>query len=170
MRTSIVRTLQISLVLAAMAVSAAAAAQSDNTAAVDTAKLATTQKAPYGAYLVDSAGWSVYLFKADANAEGSTCYGKCAKKWPAVLTDGKPELEGKASGKLNEELLGTIKRKNGATQVTYNGWPLYYFAQDDEPGDTNGQDMKGFGAEWYLLTPQGTVLEVEEHGSEGSGS
>ena len=40
-------------------------------------------------------------------------------------------------------------------QVTYNGWPLYYFIKDKAPGDTMGQDVKGFGAEWYLVMPSG---------------
>lgn len=154
----ITRVIQAGFVLAILAVSTMVAAQ-ENSTAVDKAKVATAEQAPYGAYLVDSAGWSVYLFKPDAGAKGSTCYGACAKVWPPVLTDGEPMVSGIAKA----ELLGTIERKNGATQVTYNGWPLYYFAKDDEPGDTTGQDVPGFGGEWYLLTPQGKPVHVENH-------
>ena len=38
-------------------------------------------------------------------------------------------------------------------QVTYNGHPLYYYAADQKPGDTSGQNVDGFGAEWYVLSP-----------------
>jgi predicted lipoprotein with Yx(FWY)xxD motif len=40
-------------------------------------------------------------------------------------------------------------------QVTYGGWPLYYFVQDQGPGEATGQDKHGFGGEWYLVTPAG---------------
>ncbi|HET7369745.1 MAG TPA: hypothetical protein VFK45_02780 [Gammaproteobacteria bacterium] len=46
-------------------------------------------------------------------------------------------------------------------QVTYNGWPLYYYAGDKKPGDTRGQDKKGFGAEWYLISPEGHIIRAE---------
>lgn len=154
----ITRVMQSALVLVVLVVSAPVIAQ-EETAAVDTATISTAEQAPYGSYLVDAAGWSVYLFKPDADAKGSTCYDACAKMWPPVLTDGQPM----ASGVAKEKLLGTIERKNGATQVTYNGWPLYYFVQDDEPGDTTGQDVHGFGGEWYLLTPGGELVHAEEH-------
>jgi predicted lipoprotein with Yx(FWY)xxD motif len=34
--------------------------------------------------------------------------------------------------------LGIIHRSDGSTQVTYNGKPLYFYAGDVAPGDTNG--------------------------------
>jgi predicted lipoprotein with Yx(FWY)xxD motif len=47
-------------------------------------------------------------------------------------------------------------------QVTYNGWPLYYFAPDEQPGDTKGHEVDGFGAEWYVVTPEGEPLAAAE--------
>lgn len=126
------------------------------------ATVATKTQEPYGAYLVDSEGMSLYLFKADMQGKKSTCYDACAKAWPPLLTEGEPQVDGKA----DKALLDTIERKDGSTQVTYNGWPLYYYVKDKEPGDTKGQDVKGFGAEWYLLTPQGKAVHAEGHGSE----
>lgn len=161
MTLSMKHLVQASFVVAALALCLPVVAQED-TAAVDTATVATAEQQPYGTYLVDAAGMSLYLFMADDKAEGSTCYDACAKAWPPLLTDGEPMVDGMAKA----ELLGTIQRKNGATQVTYNGWPLYYFVKDDEPGDAMGQDIKGFGAEWYLVTPQGEPLRTEEHGAE----
>jgi len=60
-----------------------------------------------------------------------------------------------ANPAVRAQLLGTVQRRDGAMQVTYNGWPLYYYARDQNPGDTNGQDVEGFGGEWYLVTPEG---------------
>ncbi len=56
-------------------------------------------------------------------------------------------------------MIGNIQREDGTTQVTYNGWPLYYYAKDQASGDTTGHDIKDFGAEWYLLTPEGEKAE-----------
>lgn len=140
-------------------VAAGQVAAQEETAAVDKATVSTAEQQPYGAYLVDSAGWSLYLFKADVQGKKSTCYNACAQVWPPLLTEGEPQV----SQEAKEALLGTIERKNGSTQVTYNGWPLYYFAKDDEPGETKGQDIAGFGAEWYLVTPQGKPAHEEGH-------
>ena len=75
---------------------------------------------------------------------------------PAMVTvqessHGEPQ----AGAGVNAGALGSLKRPDGTMQVTYNGWPLYYFIKDKAPGDTMGQDVKGFSAEWYLVTPSG---------------
>jgi len=56
-------------------------------------------------------------------------------------------------------LLGTSKRADGTTQVTYKGHPLYYFVQDKKAGDTKGQDIDGFGAAWYVVSPAGKKID-----------
>lgn len=108
----------------------------------------------YGSYLTDAEGRSLYLFANDS--EGiSNCYDECAENWPPLAIEGEPVAgEGIASS-----LLGTTTRKDGATQVTYNGLPLYYFAEDQNPGDTVGQDV---GDVWYLVSPYGAAIEPEE--------
>jgi predicted lipoprotein with Yx(FWY)xxD motif len=52
-------------------------------------------------------------------------------------------------------MLGTFVRKDGTTQVTYNGWPLYYYYEDGKPGDILGDDIESFGDDWYLVGPNG---------------
>ena len=54
-------------------------------------------------------------------------------------------------------LLSTSKRSDGTTQVTYNGHPLY--VADKKAGDANGENVDGFGAEWYVLLPSGKKIE-----------
>lgn len=105
-----------------------------------------------GSYLTDGQGRSVYIFEADSK-DKTTCYEACAQAWPPVVTHGAPE----AGKGVEKQMLGHIERKDGSTQVTYNGLPLYYFIKDKGPGDINGQDVNGFGADWHLLNPQGQV-------------
>jgi predicted lipoprotein with Yx(FWY)xxD motif len=105
-----------------------------------------------GQILVDSKGATLYYFLKDKQgASTSSCSGACASVWPPYASSGSPKgQKGAEASKL-----GTIKRSDGSTQVTYNGWPLYTYTGDSKPGDTNGNDFEQFGAEWYALTPQG---------------
>jgi predicted lipoprotein with Yx(FWY)xxD motif len=50
-------------------------------------------------------------------------------------------------------------RRSGATQVTYAGHPLYTYVEDEKPGDSKGNDIDSFGAEWYALEPSGAEPE-----------
>ena len=123
------------------------------------AQVEVAEKEPYGAYLVDAEGSSLYLFLADST-DSSTCYDDCANAWPPLVAGGEPV----AGDGVEASMLGTIERQDGTMQVTYNGWPLYYFVRDQSPGDTQGQDVEGFGAEWYLVSPEGEKVEAEgEH-------
>jgi predicted lipoprotein with Yx(FWY)xxD motif len=107
-----------------------------------------------GAVLVDSEGFTVYDFHKDKGTT-SSCYGGCEGVWPPVLTEGDPTAgEGASASKL-----GTTERKDGTTQVTYAGHPLYTYTADKKPGEANGNDIDSFGAEWYAL--QGSGKEAE---------
>ena len=108
----------------------------------------TTADSSLGEIVVDGAGMTVYMFDNDTQgADASVCEGDCATNWPAVTTDSdSPEVEG-VTGEV-----GTIEGVDGSTQVTLNGWPLYYFVGDEAAGDTNGQ---GVNEVWWVLTPDG---------------
>ena len=116
-----------------------------------------------GKVLVDAEGRTLYLFEADTSAK-STCDGDCATAWPPLTTEGKPKAgKGVEAGKL-----GTGARSDGTRGVTYNGHPLYRYEKDEKPGDTKGQDVDEFGAEWYVLGPDGK--KVEGGGGDSGGS
>jgi predicted lipoprotein with Yx(FWY)xxD motif len=97
---------------------------------------------------------TVYMFEGDKGST-STCSGACAQVWPPVTTTG----AALAHGSANASALGTITRSDGTTQVTYKGHPLYYFARDKDDGDAYGEGVHGFGADWYVLTPQGNKVD-----------
>jgi predicted lipoprotein with Yx(FWY)xxD motif len=105
-----------------------------------------------GKVLVDSKGMTLYYFQKDQKGSGkSKCSGACAAAWPPLLTG----AEAEAMTGVQTSMLGTIKRSDGTTQVTYAGWPLYTFVEDKKPGEDNGTDSKAFGASWYPLHPNG---------------
>lgn len=136
------------------------------------ARLEINEQPPYGRYLTDRQGRSLYLFEQDAPGDPSTCLDACANAWPPFTTQKAPQ----AGDGVDEQKLGTLERENGNTQVTYGGWPLYYFNGDKQPGDALGQDVEHLGAEWYLVSPQGDKIEkgersavpdLQQHPSEG---
>jgi predicted lipoprotein with Yx(FWY)xxD motif len=115
------------------------------------AMVLTVASAPkLGPVLVDAEGFTVYDFHKDKGTT-SSCYGACAKVWPPVLTGGAPQTGEGASASA----VGTTKRKDGTTQVTYAGHPLYTYEADKKPGEANGNDFSSFGAQWYALKGSG---------------
>jgi predicted lipoprotein with Yx(FWY)xxD motif len=117
-----------------------------------------------GRMLVDSRGRTLYLFEKDKKGHGS-CTGACASYWPPLLTTGKPH----AGTGVKQALLGTTKRANGKLQVTYRGHPLYRFALDKNAGQTKGEGLNNFGAEWYVVSAAGAKIEDEDTGGGGYG-
>ena len=107
-----------------------------------------------GRVLVDGRGRTLYLFARDKHGK-SACSGKCAGFWPPLITSGKPL----ATAGAKTSLLGTTRRPDGRLQVTYNHHPLYTFVNDTRKGQTNGEEVDAFGAEWYVVSTAGTKIE-----------
>ena len=106
-----------------------------------------------GQILTAADGMTVYLFMPD-DAQGTpTCIDSCAEAWPPLTVDDASQVT--AGDGVDASLLGTAEHPTGGTQVTYNGWPLYFFSGDTAPGDTNGQ---GQGGVWYVLDPTGNPI------------
>jgi predicted lipoprotein with Yx(FWY)xxD motif len=104
------------------------------------------KKTGAGMVLTNASGFTLYTFAAD-NGSTSTCYGKCAQFWPPVF--GSAHL---ASAQNLHGKFGTTTRKDGKTQVTYAGHPLYTYAGDTKPGDTNGNNLDQDGGLWKVIT------------------
>jgi predicted lipoprotein with Yx(FWY)xxD motif len=129
------------------------ARQAPPAAARGTGTAIRTARSPDGTILVDSTGRALYLWEADTGTS-STCTGECAAQWPPLTTRGRPT----ASGGAEDSRLGTSRRSDGSTQVTYNGHPLYFFAGDSGPGQENGQGSDAFGAPWWVVNPAGEAV------------
>ena len=102
--------------------------------------------AELGDFLVGPNGMTLYLFNNDTDGT-STCYDQCATNWPPLLV-GEGEEVSTQPGLVGE--VGTTERTDGTVQVTFNGMPLYYWAQDAAPGDSTGQ---GVGDVWWVVKP-----------------
>jgi len=162
MKRTAITVLLLALALGACAADDAATTTTAGAAATTTAAADTTTteaaaggdgsvvvaSTDLGDILQDSGGRTLYLFNPDAQGD-STCYDDCADAWPAFVE------EGSAGEGVDASLLGTTTRTDGAVQVTYNGWPLYYFSGDAAPGDTNGQGLNDI---WWVVDATGNAI------------
>jgi predicted lipoprotein with Yx(FWY)xxD motif len=128
----------------------ASPSQVASTAPAADATVVAASSAAIGDYLTDADGNTVYIFLNDSPGETS-CFDSCLESWPPLTVDGGAAAV--AGDGISGEL-GTIERDDGSTQVTLDGWPLYYFAGDAAAGDTNGQ---GVGDKWFAAKPDGSV-------------
>lgn len=104
-----------------------------------------------GTILVDGKGRTLYLFEADKSTT-STCNGGCATAWPPLLTSGSPSVGGSAKSGL----LGTSKRSDGKTQVTYHGHPLYGYAETPRPATRTARQSTSSVPSGTYSTPTAT--------------
>jgi predicted lipoprotein with Yx(FWY)xxD motif len=107
-----------------------------------------------GKILTDGQGMTLYLFTPD-DENVSNCYDQCAVNWPPLLVE---EGQEPAAGAGLTGELGITERTDGGRQVTYNGMPLYYWIQDNNPGDATGQDV---GDVWYVVHPDISTMTVD---------
>jgi predicted lipoprotein with Yx(FWY)xxD motif len=126
--------------------------------------LVTAASSKLGMVLVDGGGRTLYLFEKDQPNQ-SACAGACAAAWPVDPSSGTP----KAGSGVTASLVGTIKRGDGSTQVTYNHHPLYYYSGDSQPGQHNGQGLNAFGAAWFMVAPGGGAVSGGATATTGSG-
>jgi predicted lipoprotein with Yx(FWY)xxD motif len=97
-----------------------------------------------GPALAGEGGLTLYITTADASGV-PTCVDTCAQNWPPLAAP----IE---AGDADPALLGTVTRPDGSEQVTYDGWPLYYFAGDAAEGDAAGEGLNGV---WFIADPAG---------------
>ncbi len=121
----------------------------------------TIKKTKIGDVLANSKGYTLYWYAKDHKGGPPTCSGSCLSAWPALI--GKPAA---AMGTSLAGKLGTVTRPGGTVQATYNGYPLYTYAEDMAPGDTSGN---GAGGAWHVITGKVLTLAKTSTGS-GSGS
>lgn len=103
----------------------------------------TTKTDPQkGDYLVGQNGMTLYTFDKDTTANMSSCTGACANLWPPYTTTQVPT--NLPAG------IATFKRADGTIQFSYKTKPIYYFANDKQPGDLTGD---GYGGIWHIVKP-----------------
>jgi predicted lipoprotein with Yx(FWY)xxD motif len=108
-----------------------------------------------GTVLVNSGGYTLYMFAPDARRR-VTCTNLCAAIWPPVKISAGERLV--AGPGVRADLLGSDSNPAGGRVVTYNGWPLYTYRSDIQPGWANGQAIDLNGGYWYVMQPSGKPL------------
>jgi predicted lipoprotein with Yx(FWY)xxD motif len=116
--------------------------------------LLSTASTGIGTVLVDGDARTVYEFANDRGGR-STCTGSCTTDWPpvgapAALPSSLPGVPGR---------LGTTTRDDGSAQLTVAGHPVYTFAGDSAPGQTNGQGITLNGGLWTAVSPAGDPVQ-----------
>jgi predicted lipoprotein with Yx(FWY)xxD motif len=160
MKTKITLITAAIAVLAAVSITAAVAGPSKQSRA----SVGVSQSA-FGRILVDGHGHSLYIFAMD-RGRMSTCYGACAANWPPLISSGKPRVRVGAK----RSLIGRTRRIDGRWQVTYKRHPLYTFVKDTAKGESNGEGLIAFGAEWDLVSPGGARIVSDTPSDNGGGS
>lgn len=120
-----------------------------------------------GRILTDGEGRTLYRFDKDtAKPPTTNCFGACKKAWPPVVFRSwkKLKLEG-----VDRKLVDFIERKDdGKCQLTIDGWPMYYYEKDEQPGDVKGQ---GVGGVWWATSPAGKRAAITGSGpANGNGN
>lgn len=145
---------------AAPAVESATPAGIDTPVATQPAVLTLGRTEEHGQFIADASGRALYLLEADTQGS-SSCYDACTQAWPPLISRTGTPRAGAAG--VEPSLIGTIQRRDGTTQVTFGGHPLYYYTKDQGPGQATGQDVTDQWGEWYLVTPKGGKLEHGGH-------
>ena len=115
-----------------------------------TVTLQTANNVKLGSYLTDQTGHSLYVFTQDSHG-ASNCYASCATFWSPLTGTAA------AGSGVTASRIGSFMRKDGTSQVTYNGYPLYKFGQDNDPSDMYGQGLQKF---WFVISPAGKLIKT----------
>jgi predicted lipoprotein with Yx(FWY)xxD motif len=110
----------------------------------------TLRSSRFGKILFDARGRVLYTYSTDRRTKPSRCYGICAREWPVYFAKGRL----RAGKGVRQSLIGTTRRRDGRRQVTYNGWPLYYYAHEG-PGEVKCQKVTIHGGTWLVIRANG---------------
>lgn len=142
------------LVLVAVAGAGAAMAATAHTH-THAATVKVEKSGKFGTILIGASGRTLYRYTLDRKrVNRCSSNATCNKYWPALLV--KPAVKPTVASGANAGLVGTIKATHGMRQVTYAGFPLYFFAGDKKAGQTTGQ---GFQSKWYVVNTAGALVK-----------
>ena len=120
--------------------------------ATKAATVNTRKVGKLGTILVNSKGFTLYMFVRDKQKKVTCTSQACTIVWPPLKL--KKGQQPTAGGKAKKSLLGMDGRV-----VTYNRWPLYTYYLDKKPGQAKGQGVNNSGGKWYVLSPAGAVIK-----------
>ncbi len=116
----------------------------------------TLQKSPQGDILATGGGFTLYDFVPDTPTKSACTNDGCVFQWPPLIKNGPITL----GPGVRQSLVGTLRRPDGSTQISYGGHPLYTYNNDVQPGMVTGQAIDQDGGPWYVLTPSGQEIHT----------
>jgi predicted lipoprotein with Yx(FWY)xxD motif len=116
----------------------------------------TIQHTPEGPILATGGGDTLYDFVPDTRTHSACLNDGCVFQWPPLVLTGLIRV----GPGVKKSLVGTLKRPDGSTQLSYNGHPLYTYNNDVKPGMVTGQAIDQDGGPWYVLTPSGNEIQT----------
>jgi predicted lipoprotein with Yx(FWY)xxD motif len=140
--------LAAAVILAACGGSDGSGSSGDASGSTDAATTVATRRIDGRNVLVDADGNALYTSEQEKGVV--RCTGACLEFWePLEIQNGQP------TGDVSGGTLGVLERPDGATQVTFNGDPVYRFTED-EPGSINGDGLddafEGQQFTWHVVT------------------
>jgi predicted lipoprotein with Yx(FWY)xxD motif len=149
------RLIRWGLPLVLVAFAGVGAAMAASSAGQAKATVGVVKNGTFGTILVGPSGKTLYRYTLDRkHVNRCNSDATCAKYWPRLLVA--RSARPKVGAGLKASLVGTIKATGTMRQVTYAGWPLYYFVGDKKAGQTAGQN---FESEWYVVNTKGAFVK-----------
>ena len=153
-RLALLGLIVLAVVVASLSASGDARAAEQTAEGAQARSTLTVRGTRFGRILFDGRGRALYAFTRDRRGGPSQCHGACARAWPVYFASGKL----RAGKGVKRSRIGTVRRPNGRRQVTYNGWPLYYYVGDRSPGQVLCQNVDEFGGTWLVVRPSGGLV------------
>ena len=119
-----------------------------------TQELKLTSDPVLGQVLTDGIGNTLYFFTKDSEPNNSSCMGGCLSNWPVFHASNLSVGMGLDAADFEE-----FERADGVMQTTYKGWPLYYFANDNNAGETNGEAVNNI---WFVAKPDYGLMLMDD--------
>lgn len=128
----------------ALTAQAAVAARSDT---MQPRLVRTIVDAKLGKVLTAANKQAIYVWNREPKGQ-IKCTGACAKAWPPVIVKAGVAVPKHVKGIMGE--FGTVRRANGARQLTFNRRALYTYAHE-KPGQVLCNDVES----WFAVKIQG---------------
>lgn len=125
-----------------------------STPTTDASLTIVTEHSPVGPILATGHGATLYDFPPDTATRSACVNDGCVFQWPPLVENGAIRL-GRG---LDPRLVGTLRRPDGSTQVSYGGHPLYTYVLDTSPGVVMGQAIVQGGGPWYVVDARGRQI------------
>ena len=119
--------------------------------------------------LVDAEGRTLYTAEVEQDGQ-ILCIDACASFWEPVIA-AQADVEA-TSNSVGSGDLGVVERPDGETQLTYDGLPLYTFAEEgagELQGDGFTDDFQGTHFEWAAATVDESSTPSETPDDTGGG-